>query len=97
MIVRRNGPQSSKVFVTFVLPASIWAERVNVVGDFNAWDPQSLPMTLSDDAWRVTLELEQGHCYHFRYLIDGMHWRADNNADKYAPNYLGEYSSVLQT
>ena len=29
--------------VTFVLPSSIWADQIALVGDFNGWDSRSHP------------------------------------------------------
>ena len=33
------------VRVTFELAPTMWAERVNLVGEFNDWDTLSTPMT----------------------------------------------------
>lgn len=38
MIRKRRSPNAGKVIVTFEIPGSIWAERVNFVGEFNNWD-----------------------------------------------------------
>ena len=72
--------------VTFRLPESIGtdAQQVNLVGDFNNWDQHSHPMKkLKNGAHTVTLDLEPGHEYQFRYLIDGARWENDWQADKY--------------
>ena len=60
------------VRVTFELLSTVWAERVNLVGEFNDWDTLSTPMTRerADANWKVIVELETGRRYRFRYLVD---------------------------
>ena len=75
--------------MTFEIPGMIWAERINLVGDFNDWDPQSLPFRQNrQGVWQVELELEAGRKYSFRYLLDG-------HADGYEPNPYGGYNSIV--
>ena len=38
MIYKDPIPDGEIVRVTFEMPSSVWAERVNLVGDFNDWD-----------------------------------------------------------
>ncbi|HPF69121.1 MAG TPA: isoamylase early set domain-containing protein [Candidatus Krumholzibacteria bacterium] len=75
--------------VTFRLPAEAApaAAAVMLVGDFNGWDPQATPMTrLRNGEYKVTLDLEPGREYGYRFLIDGAVWENDWEADKYAPS-----------
>lgn len=97
MIERRPSPDSQYVLVTFRLPGAAWAERVNLVGDFNDWDTRATPMVQNseDYGWSVTLKLEAGREYQFRYLIDGKEWLNDWYADKYVPNAFGSENSVI--
>ncbi|HIC89977.1 MAG TPA: glycoside hydrolase family 13 [Anaerolineae bacterium] len=99
MIRKRPSPNPGRVLVTFELPSAIWAERVNLVGDFNNWDTTATPMEQSkdDSAWRVTLELEAGREYQFRYLVNGTEWHNDWHADEYVPNEYGGDNSVVVT
>jgi 1,4-alpha-glucan branching enzyme len=99
MITKRAGSRAGRVAVTFQLPESIWAESVHLVGDFNDWNRRSHPLTRSrDDAtWQITLELDQGKSYQFRYLVNGADWQNDWNADRYVPNPYGGENSVLDT
>lgn len=84
--------------VTFYLPAAVKAETVHLVGDFNQWDEQATPMTpLKDGRFTVTLELEKGRDYQFRYLIDQNEWHNDWEADKYVPNPFSGDNSVVST
>ncbi|MCD6520231.1 MAG: isoamylase early set domain-containing protein [Anaerolineae bacterium] len=99
MIIKRDGPKPGTVLVTFKLPATVWAETVHLVGDFNDWNRHSHPLVRSnvDDTWEITLELEKGKVYQFRYLINGNQWQNDWNADRYVPNPFGGDNSVLET
>ena len=84
--------------VTFYTPAAIEAETVYLVGDFNDWNEQDTPMeALKDGRFRVTLELEQGREYQFRYLVNGTEWHNDWEADKYVPNPYSGDNSVVTT
>lgn len=79
--------------VTFHLPseAVASAKNVHLVGDFNSWDNQATPMKKQrDGSFSVTLDLESGHEYQYRYLIDAITWENDWDADKYVPSPLGD-------
>jgi 1,4-alpha-glucan branching enzyme len=96
MIYKRASPDARKVVVTFEIPSTIWAERINLVGDFNDWDQESLPFRQAyQENWQVEVELDAGREYRFRYLFDGEHWRYDWHADKSLPNPHGAYDSVV--
>jgi len=96
MIRKRRSPNAGKVIVTFEIPGTIWAERVNLVGDFNDWNQESLPFGQNRDGnWQIELELDAGHKYRFRYLLDGGHWRDDWHADDHTPNPHGGYDSIV--
>ena len=85
--------------VTFRLPAEAApeAETVFLVGDFNDWDPKATPMKrLKSGEFKVTLDLEAGQEYSFRYLIEGKEWENDWAADHYVPSGIeGAENSVV--
>ena len=65
-------------------------------GDFNDWDDADHPMERSaDGGFALTLELETGRLYHFRYLLDEVRWENDWAADRYEPNTFGSEDSVV--
>lgn len=99
MIYKETLPDGRKVRVTFEVPSSIWAERVNLVGDFNDWDTAAHEMrqARNDGNWRITIELPAGRQYQFRYLVNGRDWHNDWHADKYLPNRFGTDNSVVCT
>ena len=70
------------------------AERVYLVGDFNKWNEQSLPMRKSRGrGFELELDIPPGR-YQFKYLIDGIWWN-DPNADDYKNNFWGSEDSVI--
>ena len=96
-MIEKEPTKANRVRVTFLLPSNLWADRVNLVGEFNDWDTTATPMrrNRTDANWRVTLELEGGRRYRFRYLVDGKEWLNDWHADDHAANPYGSYDSVL--
>ncbi|ABY34264.1 MAG TPA: glycoside hydrolase family 13 [Chloroflexus aurantiacus] len=96
MIAKQPGP-AGKVRVTFSLPASLWADTIYLVGDFNGWNPHATPLRATEHGWMITLDLEAGRTYQYRYLVNGNEWHNDWNADGYAPNPYGGNNSVVET
>jgi 1,4-alpha-glucan branching enzyme len=85
--------------VTFSLPseAAREAQTVYLVGDFNGWDAEASPMSrLKNGEFKITLDLEPGREYEYRYLIDGRVWENDWAADQYRPaGIAGAENSVV--
>lgn len=89
-------PKSNTYKVTFSLPAEVNAQTACLCGDFNEWDKESHPMKRKKDgSFSLTLQLEAGRHYHFRYFLDGERWENDWEADAYVPNPFGGEDSVL--
>ena len=66
--------------VTFTLPkaAAPDAESVCIMGEFNNWALDAHPLKKQKNGdFAVTLELEKGRTYRFRYIIDG--WKYEND------------------
>ena len=88
----------SKVTFRLSTEAAPAAATVFLVGDFNAWDPRATPMSqLKSGDYKVTLDLEVGQEYAFRYLIDGQTWVNDWEADKYTPTGIGTDENSVVT
>lgn len=85
--------------VTFRLPkeAAPKAQKVSLVGEFNQWKAGATPMKrLKNGEFKVTLDLETGREYPFRYLIEDSVWENDWEADKYVPSgFDGQDNSVV--
>lgn len=84
------------VDVTFTLPADVRADSVALCGDFNDWSAGSIMLEQAGDgSWQVTVPLEPGRSYRYRYLLDGERWENAWQADRYAPNAYGSSDSVV--
>jgi len=84
--------------VTFRLlsEASRGARKVSVVGDFNNWEKEATPLAKQENGdFIITLELDAGKEYRFRYLIDGHRWENDWHADKYVKSPYDAEDSVV--
>ena len=84
---------------TFTLPleAAPEAAKVQLVGDFNDWSTEEAPemKKQKNGAYTLVLNLETGKNYEFRYLVDGVEWINDWEADEYAPTPYGVENSVV--
>jgi 1,4-alpha-glucan branching enzyme len=79
--------------VTFVVPEpeNDTVQKVHVVGEFNDWSTSATPMKRTKNgAFKVSLDLQKGHEYQFRYLFDGTHWDNDAEADKSTDTPFGD-------
>jgi 1,4-alpha-glucan branching enzyme len=84
--------------VTFTTSTEMKAETVHLVGDFNGWDESATEMSkLKDGRFNLTLELEKGKEFQFRYLVNRTEWHNDWEADKYVPNPFSGDNSVVST
>ncbi len=94
MIVKKQYLKSRPVCkVTFGLPGEMTNDAVSahLVGEFNNWALTATPMKkLKDGSFTVTIDLERGGEYQFRYLIDETKWENASNADRYAPTPYGD-------
>jgi 1,4-alpha-glucan branching enzyme len=67
------------------------AQGVVLVGDFNDWNPETTPMKRrKDGSFEATVNLDAGHEYQFRYLLDDHTWENDDSADKYVRSPYGD-------
>jgi 1,4-alpha-glucan branching enzyme len=86
--------------VTFRLPRELahGARKVSLVGEFNNWNPKATPLEqLKSGEFKVTVDLEVGREYQYRYLLDGKVWQNDDDADSYCPSGIGrEENSVVR-
>jgi 1,4-alpha-glucan branching enzyme len=98
-MLEKGAPSNNTVRVTFRISKNLWADQIALTGEFNDWDRHShlLQQTHLDRDWHISLELEAGHSYRFRYLVDGEHWMDDDQADAYELNSFGGVDSVVYT
>lgn len=87
--------------VTFRLPKQKidGAKKINVVGEFNQWSKDATPMQhYKNGSFSKTIDLDLNKNFQFRYLIDGMYWKNDSDADSYVHCTYGNCeNSVIVT
>jgi 1,4-alpha-glucan branching enzyme len=83
--------------VTFILPRYLAdkAISVHIVGEFNNWDTNSTRMKMVSGKFTRTLKLSANRNYQFRYLINGIEWGNDLDADTFEPGPFGSHNSVI--
>lgn len=98
MLKKRYASGGKICKVTFTLPHQIEATSATLVGDFNNWDKDALPMTRAkDDSWKAEVKLKAGQEYQYRYFVNGREWHNDQNADKSVVHPYGGENSVVAT
>ena len=82
--------------VTFKVPAEIEAEKIALLGEFNQWDADAnLLKKRKDGSHSVTVSLDAGQDYRFRYLVDGDRWENDEAPDRLVPNRFGSHDCLI--
>ncbi|MCI5148730.1 MAG: glycoside hydrolase [Candidatus Electrothrix sp. MAN1_4] len=96
MLIKHYTKTRKKCRVTFKYPNQEHADSAMLAGDFNDWSTTSTPMKkLKDESFSVTISLQAGRTYTFRYVLDKHIWVNDWEADHYVANEHGESNSVV--
>ncbi len=98
-ITKRYLKQRQECKVKFRLPILALppeTSSVHIVGDFNEWSAESTPMERKKDGvFAVTLYLEIGKIFQYRYLVNNSEWMNDPYAEQNVPNPYGGENSLL--
>jgi len=84
--------------VAFTVPKQLaaFASTVHLVGDFNYSNKSITPIKrFKNGQFTSTLFLRQDAEYEFRFLLDGLTWENDPQADRYVQNVYGTENSVV--
>jgi len=85
--------------VTFRIPPEIGVnhKKANVLGSFNDWNKVSHRMKklVKDASFSLTVDLEVGKEYEFKYLLDDTVWINDNDAEKQVETHFGDSSNSV--
>ena len=96
MISCSPHPDGRRLEITFTVTEPQRVDhRINVVGDFNDWDPGAGRMHNGAGKHTATLALEPGRRYRFRYLSSHDGWFNDQDAGAYEFNEFGQRNCVL--
>jgi 1,4-alpha-glucan branching enzyme len=94
-MIKSRGAKGS-ASVTFTLDPGVGAQTAAVCGEWNDWSADADVMRRdAEGGFSVTVDLEAGRAYRFRYLLDGQRWDNDWAADAYLPNGFGGDDSVV--
>ena len=62
------------------------AKTISIAGDWNSWSSTTDVLKKGKNGdFSISIVLEKGKEYQFRYLLDGARWENDWAADKYIP------------
>jgi 1,4-alpha-glucan branching enzyme len=93
MITKKAVEKGERVKVTFTLPAG--SGRVSVAGDFNEWDKAGLKLRKRGEIRSVSVKLDPGQRYAFRYVDEAGQWFNEDHADAYEYNEFGETNCII--
>lgn len=90
---RRLQPQKVAKPINFMCLAPS-AKQVTLVGDFNDWDENAMPMKRHfDGSWQIQITLGHGH-HHYAFMVDGK-LTADPRATGMARTECGQKVSLI--
>jgi 1,4-alpha-glucan branching enzyme len=99
MALKKQFVKSRNQFkVKFTMPkeAVEGVLKVALAGDFNDWDTNACIMKKQKNgSFSVSLNLDPGRAYQFRYIIDDTKWENDWEADSYIPHAFGDGDNSL--
>ena len=97
MIKRSKGKSADKVKVTFAVANNPEQPTVSVVGDFNEWNPGKTKLIKRNNGTRsVSVQLDKGESYRFRYYTADGDWFNDEAADAYVQGEHGADDCILR-
>jgi len=99
-MIKKQFVKSRKVTkITFELPADITADEVQLIADFNDWQP--IPFNqLKNGKWKLVHEVEPQQDYQFRYRLVASgadRYLNDPEADYTIPNDRGTENAVVRS
>ncbi|MDP8322838.1 MAG: alpha-amylase family glycosyl hydrolase [Candidatus Stygibacter australis] len=82
--------------VTFRYEPSSTVKEVYLAGSLNDWNQKADMMTDADGdgLYEVTKLLKNGE-YSYKFVVDGMNWLTDQNADKFEEDGFGGQNSII--
>jgi len=92
----KSRKAKGRASVTFTLDPRVGAQTAAVCGEWNDWSTGADAMRRdAEGGFSLSVDLEAGRAYRFRYLLDGRRWDNDWAADAYVRNDFGGDDSVV--
>ena len=92
----KSRAAKGKARVTFTVDPQVGAQAAAVCGEWNDWSADAGVMHRdAEGGFSLTVDLDAGRAYRFRYLLDGQRWDNDWAADAYVANDFGGDDSVV--
>ena len=92
----KSRAAKGKAHVTFTVDPQVGAQTAAVCGEWNDWSADAGVMHRdAEGGFRLTVDLDAGRAYRFRYLLDGQRWDNDWAADACVANDFGGDDSVV--
>jgi len=86
----KRDPKAKKVEFSLVAPE---AKSVFIAGDFNQWNPSSLPLKKGRQGiWKISLPLDPGQ-YEYRFFVDE-EWQNDPVCSSFVENPFGTFNCL---
>ena len=94
-VVKPESPKSLAGVVRFMILAP-GVKQVNLVGSFNGWGKDAMPMKIMDSSglWSVDVPLKEGE-HTFMYLIDVTRWITPPMAEDFVTDSFGHLNGVV--
>lgn len=70
-------------------------KSVKVIGDFNNWKTNDLPMVYFNGSWQIDVELGYG-IYQYKFLINQTNIIIDPNAEAFVPDSSGGKNGIIE-
>jgi 1,4-alpha-glucan branching enzyme len=97
-MIKKSADKNGKVKVTFSQPYAEGQPQVSVVGDFNDWSETAHRLAKrSNGTCSVSVTLDEGGRYRFRYYRTDGSWYNDEAADAYEASEHGSENCILLT
>ena len=92
----KSRAAKGKARVTFTVDPRVGAQAAAVCGEWNDWSADAGVIHRdAEGGFSLTVDLDAGRAYRFRYLLDGQRWDNDWAAQAYVANDFGGDDSVL--
>ena len=89
-LTQQTTSENKSIPFDFTFPS---ARQVSLAGDFNNWDPKTMPMRKgADGAWHLNVALTPGR-HEYRFIVDGI-WQDDPAAKEKTANAMGSKNCV---